>query len=161
MNKNIHSRFAPKHNVIRLALMNFIIENKRPFHSLYDGVNKLPVTEMAQSTLDEGIDILCANEGLVKDTEGRVNFVYPVSSFPTHHTVRLANGKQFFAMCAIDAIGAAFTLQQDILISSHCSGCGAPVQVQVKDGVIAAHFPPSLHALSFTLEEISHWAGSC
>ena len=64
-------------------------------------------------------------------------------------------------MCAIDAIGSAFTFHQDTEIHSKCSSCGADVFVRVKDGKIVEHSPADLHALTFTLGEIANWAGSC
>ena len=39
--------------------------------------------------------------------------------------------------------------------------CGNDVCVQMKGGECVEHWPKGLYALSFCLEEISNWAGSC
>ena len=98
---------------------------------------------------------------MVVDEENNVNFIYPVSALPTNHQVKLADGRSFTAMCAIDAIGAAFTFHQDTEIHSVCSVCGAPIHIVMQDGTPVEYSPKDLHALTFTLGEISNWAGSC
>lgn len=84
-----------------------------------------------------------------------------VCALQMSHRVVLEAGRQFFAMCAIDAIGSAFTLHQNTEIFSECAGCGKPVYVKIKNGEVESYEPKTLQALTFPLGEISNWAGSC
>ena len=93
--------------------------------------------------------------------ENRVNFIYPVSAIETGHQVTLEDGRNFSAMCAIDAIGAAFTFHQDTEVRSACAVCGEPIYVKIQNGKIAEYAPQSLQALTFPLGELVNWAGSC
>lgn len=160
--QNISKKFNDAENEIRLAIMNFIIDFKRPFHVIKDGyqsLNKIHLSE--KKDFSSIIAVLKEQDGMMVDAQQNVNFIYPVSALPTNHHVTLADGRSFCAMCAIDAIGSAFTFQQDIDVHSKCSMCGKEVYVKIKDGQIAEYSPQGLHALSFILGEISNWGGSC
>lgn len=160
--QNIHQKFDAPQNEIRLAIMNFIVDNHCPFSLKEDGYTALKgITLSSAEDFSSITEVLCEKDGMVTDEEGNVNFIYPVSALPTNHHVTLADGREFCAMCAIDAIGSAFTFHQDTEIHSKCSSCGADVFVCVKDGKIVEHSPADLHALTFTLGEIANWAGSC
>ena len=71
------------------------------------------------------------------------------------------DGREFTAMCAIDAMGAAFTFHQDTEVHSVCAMCEEPVYVKIVDGKVADYAPKTLHALTFPLGELANWAGSC
>lgn len=162
MGQNIQQKFNDVQNEVRLAIMNFIIDEKRPFHKQQDGFDALHgITQSGKGDFDTILAALEAKDGFAADEEGNINFIYPVSALPTHHQVHLADGRSFTAMCAIDAIGATFTFHQDTVIDSMCSACGSPVHIEMKNGVPAAYSPADLHALTFNLENISNWAGSC
>lgn len=98
---------------------------------------------------------------MVMDEKGKVNFIYPVSALKTNHQVTLDDGRQFSAMCAIDAIGAAFTFHKDIEVHSVSAVSGEPIYIRIKDEKVAEYEPKTLHALTFPLGELSNWAGSC
>ena len=160
--QNIEQKFSKAENEVRLAVMNFIIDNKRPFNIKADGRKALGnITLSTEENFGSIIDTLREGDGMVTDEEGNVNFIYPVSAMPTNHRVTLADGREFTAMCAIDAIGSAFTFHQDTEIHSKCSGCGEDIYIRVRDGKIVEHNPEGLHALTFVLSELSNWAGSC
>lgn len=162
MEQNIQRKFNQAQNEIRLAVMDFIIAEKRPFNLKTDGFGALKEIRYSQPDDFSGIAAaLREKDGMVADEEQNVNFIYPVSALPTNHHVRLADGRTFTAMCAIDAIGAAFTFHQDTEIDSVCAVCGTPVHIVMRDGAPVEHSPSDLHALTFTLGEISNWAGSC
>ena len=67
--------------------------------------------EILQSLIDKQI---------VVEEAGGVAFAYPVSAWPTDHEVSLADGRRFYAMCAVDALGSAFNFGQDASIVSRC-----------------------------------------
>ena len=52
-------------------------------------------------------------------------------------------------MCAIDAMGAAFTFHQDTEIHSACASCNEPVHIRIVTEKVAEYSPKNLHALTF------------
>jgi hypothetical protein len=62
---------------------------------------------------------------------GTIVVAYPFSGVPTAHRVRLASGIEVFAMCAIDALGIAFMLDQPTTVHSSDPQTGEPVAVTV------------------------------
>jgi len=77
----------------------------------------------ALKRLDWGLDPDQTRERLVTedlihfDDEGEVTVAYPFSGQPTRHRVRI-EGHTVYAMCAIDALGAAPMLERAIVIDS-------------------------------------------
>ena len=53
----------------------------------------------------------------------------------------MADGREFTAMCAIDAMGAAFTFHQDTEVHSVCAMCEEPVYVKIVDGKLKIGYP--------------------
>lgn len=161
MSQNIHKKFIERQNEVRLSIMQFIVDNKRPFHLKDDREAVLEALQMKEEEYEEIIAVLLEKDGMVIDEERNVNFIYPVSALPTNHQVTLDDGRTFTAMCAIDAIGAAFTFHQDTEVHSACAVCGEPVYVKIQNEKVVEYEPKTLHALTFPLGEISNWAGSC
>lgn len=159
--QNIQKKFTDKQNELRLFIMNFIIDKKRPFHLEKDSVAALEMLGMDKARYEKAIACLVEKDGMVVDENSNVNFIYPVSALATSHKVTLEDGRTFSAMCAIDAIGTAFTFQQDAEIHSVCAVCGEPVFVKIRDGKVDNYVPSGLHALTFPLGELINWAGSC
>jgi len=74
---------------------------------------------------------------------GSILAAYPLSAVPTAHRVRLADGRQVQAMCAVDALGVALVFGQDTHISSRCRHCRADIEVSVVGERIGAYSPAS------------------
>lgn len=162
MGQNIQGKFNAAQNEIRLAIMEFIINEGRPFNIETDGFHALKNIKLSTiNDFHEIIGMLASKDGFVADEEQDVNFIYPVSALETRHKVTLADGRNFYAMCAIDAIGATFTFHQDTEVHSVCSVCEEEVYVKMQDGKAVEYRPQKLHALTFKLEELVNWAGSC
>lgn len=160
--QNVHQKFTERQNELRLYIINFTIDNKRPYNLESDKEVTLQVLQMDEQEYEEIIQCLIDKDGMVVDEEAKnVNFIYPVSSLETNHRVTLADGREFTAMCAIDAMGAAFTFHQDTEVHSVCAMCEEPVYVKIVDGKVADYSPKTLHALTFPLGELANWAGSC
>lgn len=158
--KNIHEKFTDRENELRLTIINETINNGRAFDLEKDRVavmNKLHMTVKEYKVICEK---LLEDDGMVLDGT-KVNFIYPVSALATNHHVTLADGRSFNAMCAIDAIGTAFTFHQDVEVHSVSAVSGETVFVKIKGGKIVDHAPETLHALTFPLGEMRNWAGSC
>lgn len=75
---------------------------------------------------------------------GEILAAYPFSAPPTSHRLGLLNGREVFAMCAIDALGISAMLDQPVMIHSHCVQCGAPILLEVQDERLATIQPPSV-----------------
>ena len=116
---------------------------------------------MTEQEFEEIVKVLLEKDGMVISDTRDVNFIYPVSALPTNHHVTLADGRSFTAMCAIDAMGAAFTFHQDTEVHSVTAVSGEPVYVKIVDGEVVDYSPKNLHALTFPLGQLSNWAGSC
>lgn len=70
-------------------------------------------------------------DDLVQVREGHVDIAYPFSAIPTPFVVRLADGEERYACCAIDALGIAPMLGQHVHIRSPCHHCGTSLELSV------------------------------
>lgn len=61
---------------------------------------------------------LDSEDFLALDAMGGIRAAYPFSAVETRHRVRLGGGVEVWSMCAIDALGAAAMLDQDIQVTS-------------------------------------------
>jgi hypothetical protein len=76
----------------------------------------------------------------ISEDEGIVA-AYPFSGVPTSHRVRLPDGVEVFAMCAIDALGIPRMLDSDVVILSADPATGAPITVSVSGKDVQADPP--------------------
>jgi len=81
---------------------------------------------------------------LVYVSDGRVVLAYPWSGTPTAFVTVLADGRQRWACCAIDALGVAAMLGQPVTVRAGCHHCEARLDLAVTpagpvgdDGVMA------------------------
>lgn len=80
---------------------------------------------------------------VLDDTTGGIVAAYPFSARPTPHRVTL-DGREVYALCAIDALGIAGMLKRPIQIDSTCAHCGARVSLAVTaDGETITEAEPS------------------
>lgn len=61
----------------------------------------------------------------------RIELAYPFSVSPTPFMVRRANGRERFTCCALDALGIAPMLNEDVEITTRCHHCNAPLRFWV------------------------------
>lgn len=158
--ESIDSRLTEEEKIIRRYLMNYVINNDQVFNisDLYK------ITEDVKMVDKKNIarileNLLKKNAAVVHDNN--INFIYPVSAISTNHKVRLGDGRDFSAMCAIDAMGTSFTFKQDVEINSSCSHCGDSVKVSIKDGKLNTYEPNDLHILHVDLNKNANWSGNC
>ncbi len=97
----------------------------------------------------------------MRDEDGSVSVVYPVSALPTPHKVKLKDGRSFYAICAVDSLGSAFAFEQNIVVSSSCSYCQKPVSVTVENGEISTSDPVNIYVTHTDLVGEVNWAGNC
>ncbi|MFF8605670.1 alkylmercury lyase family protein [Streptomyces sp. NPDC015346] len=111
--------------------------------------------ELAAVTAPFGVSVervlaeLSAADYLSVDDAGRVRAAYPFSPVPTAHRVRIADGPQVWAMCAVDALGIAPMLGRDVEIRSADPVTGQPVVVDFRAGT-AVWRPASAVVLAVT-----------
>lgn len=153
----VDERLNERERKARRFLMNYTIDNGKPFN-LDEDAQGMGFTKQEQEGL---FDSLKSKASIVVGQDKNVNFIYPVSGLPTNHKVTLADGRSFSAMCAIDAMGTAFTFKQDIEINSVCSNCGDSVYVKIKDGKLVKYFPEEMHILHVDLNRNPNWSGDC
>lgn len=72
---------------------------------------------------------LAAADYLSLDEGGRIRAAYPFSPTPTAHRVRIVDGPQVWAMCAVDALGTAPMLGRDVEIRSADPADGQEITV--------------------------------
>lgn len=154
---SLWSRLDPIEREFRLALLNAIIDAGGPIGAA--DVDWEP-TQHGGATAEECFAALEAKHVIVVES-GLVQFAYPVSALATNHTVHLADGRSFSAMCAIDAMGAALTLGQDTRIEDRCGVCGESITVRVENGRLASVDPATAHAIHADLSATVNWAASC
>ena len=153
---NIDERLTPGERSFRKLLLIQIIQTGRPVRltALVAPAGR-PLRE-----LEDIVDALQAKGLLVREASGGIAFVYPVSALPTSRRVTLADGRAFFAMCAIDALGSGFEFDQDATVTSACRHCRTPLTIRLKEGVATSQ-PPGIHALHVDLSNYANWAADC
>lgn len=82
---------------------------------------------------DDVLDTILVLDGrdLIHLRDGRVEVAYPFSAAPTDFTVTLADGRERYACCAIDALGIAAMLGGRVRILARCHHCRAPLDFAV------------------------------
>ena len=61
-----------------------------------------------------------------------IELAYPFSTAPTPFVVRRADGHERFTCCAVDALGIAPMLNEDVEITTRCHHCNAPLRFSVR-----------------------------
>lgn len=69
---------------------------------------------------------------------------YPFSVQETRHRVVFADGRRAYALCATDALGIHFMLNEPITILSRCPWCEGETEVTVKNGRIDSRKPDGM-----------------
>lgn len=155
--KSISSRLTGEERLLRLHLLDRIIEKGGPVSISSLIRSAVPL----QIKTDSLIHSMVGKRVIVAEEAGNINFAYPVSALATNHRVTLNDGRGFYAMCAVDAMGAAFTFKQDVRVDSVCSQCSQKISVVIIDEKIVNLHPESTHVMHVDLNNADNWAGSC
>jgi hypothetical protein len=70
-------------------------------------------------------------QDLIQLGGGGIEVAYPFSSGPTPFVVRLSDGRERYACCAVDALGIAAMLEERVHVRSRCHHCGDPLELTV------------------------------
>ncbi|AHM57111.1 hypothetical protein EAL2_c18190 [Peptoclostridium acidaminophilum DSM 3953] len=158
---SMDSRLEADERKVRMHIINSIIDSAAPYNYSVitaDVQKKLGMSEVQVKT---AIGRIIEKNAAVADEEENINFIYPVSGFPTNHQITLEDGRSFCAMCAVDGMGCAFTFKQNVKVHSKCSECGADIAVEIRDGQIVSLSPEAAHVLHVDLNGNQNWSGSC
>src|SRR5262249_31170336 len=79
-----------------------------------------------------------------RDEHASIVSAYPFSGNQTAHQVLLGEHTTRYAMCAIDALGMPFMLEQETRIRSTCFFCSIPVTVDIAEGLLDRASPSTL-----------------
>ncbi|MGW7544004.1 organomercurial lyase [Streptomyces sp. NPDC054770] len=121
-------RLAPVSGGLR-AVQQAIL---RSFASIGRAPDPVDLEQVARSFHRDPREVLAelaAEDFLTLDEQGRIQAAYPFSATPTDHHVRLADGTEMWAMCAIDALGIPDMLDTDAVITSADPVTGETVTV--------------------------------
>ena len=70
-----------------------------------------------------------------------IELAYPFSTSATPFVVRRADGRERFTCCAIDALGIAPMLNEDVEIATRCHHCNTPLRFAVGPEGPSPHAP--------------------
>ena len=74
---------------------------------------------------------------LILVQDGTLMLAYPFAGTPTAFRVIMPDGRERYAVCAIDALGVAPMLGRPVTIRSHCHHCREPLEIHVRqDGPV-------------------------
>lgn len=146
---NVDEKLNDKESEFRKKLLDKIISTQElVVLDDFEGEEK----ELLKSLVDKDVLVF---------EEGQIVFAYPVSKKPTNHHVKLADGREFFSMCAIDALGSTFVFGQDTEISSICPVSEEEIHVKIKNNEIVEHSPENIQAIHVDLSAVENWAANC
>lgn len=161
MKNNKYSNLDRTQKNIRLSIMDMIIEKERPV-SLNETISFLEKKfNLKSEYINEAFKLFVDKNIMVVDENNYINFIYPVSAHPTMHRVKLADNREFHAMCAIDALGWRCTFNQDIDIKSKCYTTGQDINISIRNGKISYINNPDLRILHLNLSKYENWASNC
>lgn len=87
----------------------------RPERALYRSILEgfiEGVPSPLDSTPGDAVAPLIEADLIQTDGDGRLTVAYPFSAQPTRHRVTLNDGRDYYAMCAIDALGIPYMLDE-------------------------------------------------
>ena len=94
----------------------------------------IPVGEIATAFRDSPADtihqalVALDDDDLIRIRDSRIDIAYPFSAPPTPFLIRLFDGRERYACCAMDALGIAPMVGQRVEIRSRCHHCRAPLE---------------------------------
>ena len=119
-------RAAREKDVSRLILRTFLERGGPvPVGEIIASFSDAPTGAIhrALAALDE--------DDLIRIRDGQVDIAYPFSASPTPFVVRLTDGRERYACCAMDALGIALMVGERVEIRSRCHHCGTPLEFSV------------------------------
>lgn len=126
-------RRAPAERGLR-AVHQAVLRHFAATGSAAAAVDLEAIANEAGRTAADVLAELDTEDFLALDAQGEVRAAYPFSAFQTRHRVRLGGEVEVWSMCAIDALGVARMLGQDVLVTSSDPVNGHAVTVSLTGG---------------------------
>ena len=126
------AKLSPLEDEIRkYILREFARTSKAPTPAEIMGSLSVSSIDVVNKTIEilEKADLLLRRDGIIISA-------YPFSTEETLHKVIFEDGHEVNALCATDAAGIHFMLNEDITIISKCPECGRKMRIVVKDGQV-------------------------
>jgi hypothetical protein len=144
----------PERDLYRWILQSFV-DGRLPDRET------LTVESQARGLGPEGALATLAREDLVHlDDRGDIAVAYPFSGRPTRHRVRF-DGRELYAMCAIDALGIAPMLGRPIEILSSDPVDGQPIEVSLAPDGSSSWSPDQAVVVSGCADSGAAFQGCC
>lgn len=127
---------SPLEDEARKFIIRWMAKNGTPpsYTDIMKGL-KLTASEVKRVIgLLHDADIILAKNGSIASA-------YPFSASETRHRIVFNDGHAAYALCAVDALGIAFMLGEDITIQSRCPDCERDLSIVVKQGRITSRDP--------------------
>jgi hypothetical protein len=123
----------------KFILKEFARTGKPPAAKTIVEVMKLPSIQAVRQLIEKfnKADILTV-EG------GEIISAYPFAAKQTRHKVIFPDGHEIYSLCATDALGIHFMLEEDISVRSRCPECEEEIKVEMKGGKIVSYEPTSI-----------------
>lgn len=103
-----------------------------------------------------------AARNIVALADDAVVAAYPVSARPTNKRVMFADGREAYAMCALDALGFHYAFEEEVRIEGVCEQCGKRIALRMHGGRVEILFDtPDIHVLHADLENETNWSCCC
>ncbi len=108
--------------------------SRRILRTFLDRGGPIPVDEIVAAPQDGSAEtirqalLVLDDDDLVRIRDGHIDIAYPFSASRTPFIVRLPNGNERYACCAVDALGIAPMVGQAVQIRSRCHHCDMPVE---------------------------------
>ena len=134
------AKLTPLEDEMRKYILREFARNGRPPTSgeLMEGL-QLSSVDVVNQTIEklQGADIL-SRKG------DKISSAYPFSAAPTPHKVIFEDGHKVYALCATDALGIHFMLNEDITILSRCPECEEQIKIVIENGQIDSYEPDGI-----------------
>jgi hypothetical protein len=110
---------------------------------------------------ERGLETLAREDLVHRGADGEITVAYPFSGRPTAHRVRLPDGHEVDAMCAIDALGIASMFDEQIEVDSRDPLSGDHLRVRVAPDGTAEWWPAAAVVVAGALEPQSDSCRAC
>lgn len=141
-------RLSAEENIVRENVMQAMIASR----------NAYPLANAPDREILHNL----ASRNILALSDDYVVAAYPVSGLATNKRVIFADGREAYAMCAIDALGFHYAFGEDIRIESECESCGDKIVLAMHSGCIEILEGGSdIHVLHTDLENNHDWSCSC
>ena len=121
------SRRAARETPIMRAVLRLFADSGGPVSvsAVAGSLAKYPsaVTKAISTLNDDDLLVLCGDS---------IELAYPFSTLPTPFLIRRADGRERFTCCAIDALGMAPMLGEDVEVRTLCHHCDAPLRFALR-----------------------------